>query len=286
MKFSKPIIDIIQERTSRRTYSGEPLNNTMRNKLITIIEKHTLKSPFCEKLEMIRFKLVDVPEFDPSEKKKLGTYGIIKGAQNFIVGAVKKFELNREHFGYLMELIILTATDLGLGTCWLGGTFNRSLFSIKIQKTNDEIVPAITPIGFPVKRTIKENSIRKLIKADKRLPWDQLFFKNNLNTPLSLEETEEYTELLEMVRLSPSAGNKQPWRIIKEIDKNNFHFYIVEGNKAYKKFPPIDIGIAVCHFDLTAKELGINGNWVFKNPQIAGTENLIYKITWNTKNNK
>ncbi|MFX0145559.1 MAG: nitroreductase family protein [Candidatus Hodarchaeota archaeon] len=284
MNFSKSIIDIIRERTSRRTYSGKPLENDIRHKVIKILEINPSESPFNNYAGEVRFKLVSIPEFEPSEKKKLGTYGFIKGAQDFIVGAVKKSQFCREHYGYLMETIILTATDLGLGTCWLGGFFNRSLFSSKINRTSDEIIPAITPIGYPDQRTVKEKIIRSFAKADKRLPWHKLFFIGSPKDPIIKEEIGDYSKLLEMVRISPSAGNKQPWRIIKAFDRNTFHFYTINPKDGrfmqYSKFRPVDIGIAICHFDLTAKELEIKGNWALENPQILGTEDLIYKITW------
>jgi len=280
MNFSKPITDIIRERTSRRTYSGQTLENDLRERIIELLENHDLKSPFSKYAGKARFELISVPEFDPNERKKIGTYGLIKGAQDFIVGAIEKSKFDREHFGYLMETIILAATDIGLGTCWLGGFFNRSLFSVKINSTRNEIVPAITPIGYYIQRTIKEKVIRSFVKANKRFSWDRLFFNGSLNTPLTREDVGEYYELLEMVRLGPSASNKQPWRIIKDPNKNMFHFYTVKTNSGYSKFPPLDIGIAVCHFDLTAKELGVNGTWLFENPQILGTEDLLYKVTW------
>ncbi|MFW9999299.1 MAG: nitroreductase family protein [Candidatus Hodarchaeota archaeon] len=280
MNFNKPIMDIIRERTSRRTYSGQPLEKELKEKVFTILENLDYSSPFSNYAGNSRFELVSVPEFDPGEKKKLGTYGLIKGAQDFIVGAVEKSKFEREHFGYQMETIILKATDLGLGTCWLGGFFNKSLFSAKINISSNEIVPAITPIGYPIQRTIKEKVVRSFVKANKRFSWDRLFFDGNLNTPLSSGELGKYSEMLEMVRLGPSAANKQPWRIIKGLNKNIFHFYIVKTKSSYSKFPPLDIGIAVCHFDLTAKELGINGTWLFKNPQILGTEDLSYVISW------
>jgi len=281
MNFTQPIMDIIRERTSHRTYSGQPLENDMREKIIKLLENHDLISPFSKYAGKARFKLISIPEFDPNERKKLGTYGLIKGAQDFIVGAVEKSKFAREHFGYLMETIILTATDIGLGTCWLGGFFNKSLFSIKINSSSNEIVPAITPIGYPVQRTIKEKTIRLFVKANKRFSWDRLFFNSELNTPLTREDGGEYSELLEMVRLGPSASNKQPWRIIKLSNENMFHFYTVKTKSNYSKFPPLDIGIAVCHFDLTAKELGFDGIWLSENPQISGTEDLLYKISWN-----
>lgn len=288
MNFSKPIIEIIQERTSHRTYSGQPLEKDDRENVIKLLENHDLKSPFSKFSGRARFELVSVPEFDPSERKKLGTYGFIKGAQDFVVGAVEKSKYDREHFGYLMETIILSATDMELGTCWIGGFFNRSLFSTKIKANSDEIVPAITPIGYSVKRTLKEKMIRSFAKADKRKSWEQLFFEGNLFNPIKENTVGEYSKLLEMVRIGPSAGNMQPWRIIKTQNKNIFHFYSINPKDGrflhYSKFRPLDIGIAVSHFDLSAKELAIKGNWIFENPQIPGAEDLIYKITWNGDN--
>ncbi|MFW9880795.1 MAG: nitroreductase family protein [Candidatus Thorarchaeota archaeon] len=280
MNFSKSIIEIIQERTSHRTYSGNPLEKDVREQIIKLLENRDLKSPFSEYSGKARFKLVNMPEFDSNERKILGTYGLIKGAQDFIVGAVEKSKFDREHFGYLMESRILSATDLGLGTCWLGGYFNKSLFSEKIDCKANEIVPAITPIGYYVQRTMKEKIIRSFVKAHKRFSWDRLFFNENLNTPITYVDAGKYSELLEMVRLGPSAANRQPWRIIKDSNKYIFHFYTVKTSLRYSKFPPLDIGIAICHFDLTAKELAITGKWVFGNPQIPGTEDLLYKITW------
>jgi hypothetical protein len=285
MKFSKPITDIIQERTSRRTYSGKPLENNIKENVKKILENHDLKSPFSERAGNVRFELISVPEFEPNEKKKLGTYGFIKGAQDFIVGTVEKSQYCREHFGYILETIILAVTDLGLGTCWLGGFFNRSLFSSKINRKSEEIVPAITPIGYPVQRTTREKLIRSFAKADKRLPGDQLFFEGNPTTPIKKEDIGKHSVLLEMVRIGPSAGNKQPWRIIKETHKNIFHFYSINPKDGrfmkYSKFRPLDIGIAVSHFDLTAKAADFKGKWIFENPQIAQTKELLYKITWN-----
>ena len=278
-------MDIILERTSNRTYSGQPLEKDFRKKVLNILENLDYESPFSDFTRKARFELVSVPEFDPNEKKKLGTYGLIKGAQDFVVGAIEKSEFAREHYGYLMELIILAATDIGLGTCWIGGFFNRGLFSAKINRTSDEIVPAITPIGITAQRTVREKLIRSFAKANKRLPWEQLFFEGNFTNPLTKEKAGEYSKLIEMIQIGPSAGNKQPWRIIKKIHKQIFHFYTTNPKDGrflrYSNFRPLDIGIAVNHFDLTAKELGIKGKWIFKNPQIPGTEDLLYKLTWN-----
>jgi len=280
MRFNKSIIDIIKERTSRRTYISKLLDEDVKDQVKNLIQLENIKSPFGEISGKCRFKLISVPEFDPNEKKKLGTYGVIKGAQEFIVGAVEKSNYMKEHFGYLMEYIILGATDLDLGTCWLGGFFNRSLFSEKVNAKANEVLPAITPIGYSEKRRTREVAIRKFVKADNRYPWERLFFEEDFSKTLSSDIDDDFKTMLEMVQLGPSAGNKQPWRIVKERDKNNYHFYIEMAKGAYKKFQPLDIGIAICHWDLTSQELEIKGNWEISNPNIPSSEDLQYKITW------
>ncbi|MHA1671223.1 MAG: nitroreductase family protein [Promethearchaeota archaeon] len=287
MEFSKSITEIIKKHTSWRTYYPELLKEDVKGEIENILEQDNFISPFSSKTGKCKFELVSVLEFDPDEKKQLGTYGMISGVQEFIVGTSKKSKYNKLNFGYLMETLILKATDLGLGTCWLGGMFNRAIFSKKINCKAEEIIPAITPIGYPTKRRSREKIIRRLIQAKKRKSWEKIFFNGNFQNPLSNENLKEYSTILEMVRLGPSAGNKQPWRIIKEEDRNIFHFYIKypEGKLAvnYRPFVKLDMGIAICHFDLTAKEYRIEGGWHFTNPNISVPENLDYIITWKSE---
>jgi len=286
MKFSKPISDIIKARTSWRTYSGEILKDDVRDAMTKLMRKNDFGSPFSNQVGKIRFELLSIPEFDPSERKSLGTYGTIVGAQDFIVGAIENSKYDREHFGYILESLILAATDLGLGTVWLGGTFNRSLFSTKIEKKENEFIPAITPIGYPAARTSKEIKIREYARADKRFPWEKLFFEGDFSTPLSTQT--EYFTLIENLRLGPSAGNFQPWRIVKEPNEDNYHFYLLyiddKMGKIYNVFKRLDIGIAVCHFNLSAKELGVKGKWSFEHPDISISEDYRYIISWHGEN--
>ena len=289
MELSKPITNIIKERTSWRTYANKPLENKILDKLKQIIKLEGINSPFKNNARDCRFELISIPEFDPSERRKIGNYGLISGAQEFIVGACEKDDhnFNRENYGYLLELIILAATDLGLGTCWLGGFFNHDLFSKKINCSQNEVIPAITPIGYPKDRRLKEKLIRRAVKAKSRQPWEKLFFQKDFNIYLNQQEIGKYATLLEMVRLGPSAGNKQPWRIIKEKNENTFHFYVAISDSKirnlYRKFISLDIGIAVCHFDLSAKQDNIEGKWYFREPRIDGAENLKYIISWSER---
>jgi hypothetical protein len=168
-----------------------------------------------------------------------------------------------------MELLVLYATELGLGTCWLGGSFTRSRFSRKINLKKGEILPAVVSFGYPAEAS-RDHTIRRLVGSERRLPREMLFFDYPSGMPLSTEKAGVYAEPLEMVRLAPSASNHQPWRIMKEND--SFHFYL-NRNRKYNPgsplnrllgivdLPRVDMGIAMCHFELTSMMLGMRGRW-------------------------
>lgn len=113
-------------------------------------------------------------------------------------------------------------------------------------------MPIVSPIGYESDKTTFVGEILKKVNGNRK-PFNELFYHKDFNTPLVIEEAKEYGKVLEMVRIAPSAMNKQPWRIVKE--NNKFHFYM-DGNLAMQR---VDMGIAICHFDLMAKELGLKG---------------------------
>ncbi|MFX1590126.1 MAG: nitroreductase family protein [Promethearchaeota archaeon] len=284
MQFSKSIVEIIKERTSWRTYLNKLIENETRSQIDKLLKLVDIESPFKNLSGNSRFQLISVPEFDPEENIKIGTYGMIKGAQEFIAGAIEKSEYYLENYGYIFEAIILALTDMNLKTCWLGGTFKRYQFSKMIQLKDNEVIPAITPIGYPAPRRLKEKFIRSLAKAKVRKSWDEIFYTGDFNTPINQESIGEYKTVLEMVRIGPSAGNNQPWRILKDKNRDIFHLFVKYSDSKkgaiYNKFVRVDIGIAVCHFDLTANELGLKGNWEFLNPDITKPKSLKYVISW------
>jgi nitroreductase len=285
MQFSKSIVEIIKERTSWRTYLNKLIEREPRNQIDKLLKLEDIESPFKKLSGSSRFQLINVPEFDPEENIKIGTYGMIKGAQEFIAGATEKSKYDLENYGYIFETVILAATDMNLKTCWLGGTFKRSQFSKMVQLKDNEIIPAITPIGYPAPRRLKERFIRSLAKAKVRKSWNEIFYTGDFHTPINQESIGEYKTILEMVRLGPSAGNKQPWRILKDVNRDVFHFFVKypdsKRGSIYNKIVRLDIGIAVCHFDLTANELGLKGRWEFLNPDFTKPESLKYAISWN-----
>lgn len=280
MKFETSVIELIKSRRSVRTYKKTSLDIALIEKINTILQNHS-EGPFGNKA---RFNLVEKKQAKENHKIKLGTYGFISGAQYFIASQVKNTQHANIDVGYLLEKIILHLTALGLGTCWLGGTFSRSDFSGILGSDSETIIPAITPVGLPSEtKSVRENIIRWGAKADSRKKWEDLFFSNSFNNSLNKQAAGLYNIALEMIRLAPSASNKQPWRIIKTDD--TFHFYI-KRTPGYGKISKgvdlqmIDMGIAMAHFELGCYELNLSGQWTNIDPAIVSAEDVEYCSSW------
>jgi len=273
------IIETIKNRTSRRSYRSEPLSP----EIVTQIEKIINGAPGGLFNSPATFRLVH-KSIAADQKIRLGTYGFISGAQYFIAGKTVSSPEAFVDFGFRMEWIILQLTGLGLGSCWLGGTFKRSEFAGLLDVKEDEIIPAITPVGDTTeKRSIRDKLIRLGAGSNKRKLWPELFFDRNFEKSLDEITSGKYARVLEMVRLAPSASNKQPWRIVK--DNNSYHFFL-QRTPEYGRMSPeidlqrVDLGISICHFELTARELNLTGHWQMTHPEIPSAEHSEYILSW------
>lgn len=263
-------MDNIKNRTSIRTYDKKEISRDTMEKLVGFI--NNIEHNYGD----YRF-----PMIHSNVDGKVGTYGVITGGNTYICGIVKKDTPDLVELGYLFEKIILFATSLNLGTCWLGGTFNRSEFAEKVGITEDESFICATPVGYAAeKKSIKDRAMRKIAKSNHRKDFNELFFDRDFN-PLNKKDLRVYGEALEMVRIGPSASNKQPWRIVKE--ENLYHLYL-ERTPDYAKslgydIQLLDMGIAKYHFEATLRENSENGYWgkLDEHPQY---EKLEYICTW------
>lgn len=280
-KVLSSMVETMLKRVSCRTYFKEFIDDNQKQEILGYLNDYT-RGPFGNE---VRYQLVDFSEYGQEQIKTLGTYGVIKDASMFIVGSIKNQIRALEDFGYCMEKVILAVTRLGLGTCWLGASFRRKAYEKTIQIAEDELIPAITPVGFAAeKKSFTESMVRVLAGSDARKPWTKLFFNGDFIHPLERENCGMYQVPLEMVRIAPSASNRQPWRILREKDKGVFHFYL-RKSKGYDPFGQaipfqyVDIGIAMCHFELAAVEIGLGGKWR-KRKDMKDTEDLEYIISW------
>ena len=286
MPFSRPVTAVIHQRYSCRNYLKTPLQAGQLSALQQVLE-NLPPGPFGI---LERFELAAATGEDQRALQRLSTYGFIRNPPAFLIGATRPALLNLENFGYRMELLVLHATDLELGTCWLGGTFSRSAFMHKIHAAEEESIPAVCSVGhIDPDSSVVDQAVRQRAGSQYRLGWESLFFNGEFGTALTPQAAADYAGALEMVRIGPSASNKQPWRIFRQGDL--WHFYL-QRTKGYREWwlarlmaiadmQRIDMGIAMCHFALATGEAGLAGSWEVCQPAIEQPADLTeYIVTW------
>lgn len=237
------IIQTIKERRSVRSFDGMPLTQAMLTELNKAIED--AYSPFGGNVT-IRLK-----SFEIDGTISPGTYGVIRGAKEFFLLAYGSDEDSALTAGFRFEQIVLKAWQMGLGTCWIAGTFKESRFSTGESWPTNESLRIICPVGVAAKQRVMEKIMRFAVGSHNRRPFSELFFTDNFLNPLP--EDSSFAESLQMLRLAPSATNAQPWRIL--VDRDKVLFYC----KVKNSLSFVDMGIGICHFYLTERRNGFKG---------------------------
>ena len=208
---------------------------------------------------------------------------VLSGAELYVCGRVKNVKDSQLAFGYSFEKLLLYAQSLGLGGVIIGGTMNRASFEKAMKLASDELMPCVSPLGTAAKMSVREVMMRKGVKADERLPFNELFFEGSFEKPLSEEAAGKLALPLEAVRLAPSAVNRQPWRVL--LSGGAAHFYLRRGkgfgHSERLDMQMIDMGIALCHFELAADEAGLEPAFFRECPvaEAAGMEYIAsYRI--------
>ena len=235
------VFELIKTRRSVRTYDGAPLKPEHRDALAASMAK--LPTPWGI-----------TPEFRLLEAKAHGLKSpVITGESLYFAAKLPREPHAEEALGFAFE----KAMDLASG----------------------EFMPCASPLGYPAKKpALRDTLMRKGIGADSRLPFGELFFSRDLSHPLSPEAAGGLARPLEAVRLAPSAVNRQPWRVV--VSDGTAHFYVKRskglGSAATGDLQKIDLGIALCHFALTAEEEGLKPSLFLEDPGLETEADMAY----------
>ncbi len=208
---------------------------------------------------------------------------VIVGTDTYIAGKMRRIPHAEEAFGYSFEKVVLYAESLGIGTTWIAGTMNRDAFERAMALSEGEVMPCVSPLGYPSKRmSLRESMMRRGVKADSRLDFGELFFDGSFDRPLAAEKAGNLAEAFEAVRLAPSAVNKQPWRLV--LQGGAVHFY-EKRSKGYVSedgwdIQKIDMGIALSHFELAAGESGLSVFLKAEDPGLSVPGDTQYVASW------
>lgn len=262
------IEEIIEKRKSVRSYTDKEITSAQKDDLLQAARE--IENPFGNDYT------VKLKSFDLEAGFKPSTYGFIKGASEFFLVAIGKDIKAQLAAGFGFEYVVLKATEMGLGTCWIGGTFKGFDFDKGENWSQDQSLKIISPVGYAAQPRLLEKLGRKAMGSDNRKPFDKMFFTKGFSESLYPEN--EFAKALRMLRLAPSSTNSQPWRACVEDD--TVHFYLAKtGELSY-----IDLGIGLCHFYLTEKSENESGDFFTSDRYPKSSEGWKYVCSY--KRNK
>lgn len=214
-------LDIMKKRHSVRNYTDKRIEGEVKEELEKYIKQ-------CNSESGLHMQLcTDEPE---AFNSLMAHYGKFKNARNYIVMAGKKSSSLPETCGYYGEKVVLKATEMGLNTCWVGGTYSKSKAQFTIDK--DEKVVCIIAIGYGAIQGVERRtkSMEQLSRVEGEMPQ---WFKRGM----------------EAAMLAPTALNQQKFLIS------------LKGNKVKAKaltgfFTKLDLGIVKYHFEIGAGKEG------------------------------
>jgi len=160
-------------------------------------------------------------------------------APHYVVAYSEAKEGYLVNVGFMLQQVDLYLSANGIGACWLGmGSPQKEAAS----RNGLEYIIAL-PFGGP------EEPVHRESKAE--------FKRKALSEITDIKGAEE---LLEAVRLAPSASNSQPWFFTGSADNIIVCRSLPNLLKAalYGKFNRIDMGIALCHLRIAALNMGKN----------------------------
>ena len=223
----------IKKRVSVRKYSGDPSKD----------EFELLK-------EIADYLSVDDARIVVGKKKKIFEPLIgktISGTNTYAAIISRGRDEDDYIVGTIGEAFALECTAMGLGTCWLGISYNKSLAKSCIKLKGREKIRALISVGHFTERPTHARSRKTIYNltgvddlAIKKVPaWQRC--------------------AVEAGRLAPSARNFQPWEF--DILKKSIQVACVSRNFGYGA---LDCGIAMLHIELGAAHCGVYGSWDIK----------------------
>lgn len=161
----------------------------------------------------------------------MARYGRFVNVHNYIALVGKKGPMLEEQCGYYGEKIVLRATQLGLGTCWVAATYGKGKCPAVVH-AGEKLLMVIS-IGYGATQGVphKGKPLEELYRAASPVP-------------------EWFLQGVRAAQLAPTATNQQKFLFSLNGDK-------VRAEALSGFYAKTDLGIVKAHFEVGAQ----GGSW-------------------------
>lgn len=203
-------LQLLQSRHSVRAFSTEEIPAPVLNKLraeATMTNTHE---------QGMRFQIVtDDPDPFRGFSK---SYGIFTNPRCYLAAVVDTATPDAlERAGYFAEKFVMKAVELGLATCFVGGTYDGK--QVKVQIRAGEKILFLVLFGLPLGKTrLAARMMAGLVHLRKMQP--RQFFSPEDALDRALEQFPSLRTGLQAVACAPSALNRRPVRLFVGGDES------------------------------------------------------------------
>ncbi len=224
----------LEKRISRRKFDKEPITDQEQEKIIALINEFNAASGLA---------MTFLADGSHAFQKLSKSYGLFTNVRSVILMKGKK-ELKdlKEKLGYYGEDLVLAITDLGLGTCWVGGTFDKD----ELMVDDSEELVCVVLVGKVAAPSLKEKMMRSATHRKVKAMAERIISDQPL--PQWVQKG------MKAVLLAPSAKNSQ--KAMFKYENNILSAGIADDYA----MDLVDLGIAKKHF-----EIGAGGKFEFGN---------------------
>lgn len=238
-------LELLQSRHSVRNYDDTPLTEAERKIMeseITFINSHEAG---------MHFELVT--EDNEPFKGFRRSYGFFQGVRNYIAAVIDDHYPDAyERAGYFGEQLVIKATEIGLGTCFVGGTYSKKDVNVHLR-AGRKIIFLIT-LGHSSSKTSGVSRIVTKMVHLKKMKWTD-FFKPTSELSRAMTLYPELDKGLRAMACAPSSMNKRPVRISLDDNERLIAEIPEETEEAL-----IDLGISKFNYQYV-----IGGVWEWGN---------------------
>lgn len=225
----------LEERHSVRSFTAAPLSEEER----TALGQEIARSNEAGNLHMCL--VVDEPEAFSS---LLAHYGKFRNVSNYLVLAGTPAPSLEQRCGYFGERIVLAAQELGLSSCWVGGTFKRRL--VKRMASADDRLVLVVALGHGE----GEGHAHRSKSAD-----------TVTSIPEGTEVPAWFGAGVDAALKAPTAMNQQSFEIgwAGRTTQDGIPFVSIRSKGG--PFSAVDLGIVRLHFEIGARAAGGSFRW-------------------------
>lgn len=277
------IFDLMRARRSCRSFQTRKLTPADRAELMESVQRHS-EAPMLG-TSPVRFEYIAAP---------LTVWPTVNATEFLVAIAPKKYDRTAVlDVGRSLQKIVMDATRMGLGTCWIGpGADHASIMRHLGKRFNPEKDHIICVCAVGYKSKYIPLFIR-IFNAQfyRRLPVSELFFtdaKFEKSLDLDSPPFNRFRRNYEICEWAPSSYNGQTTRGVTAMDGDEdapqlerFDFYQTTESRYYA---PVAAGIWCANWEMGCEALGIHGHATVLSAEERGTDDEKtvpkYDLSW------